>query len=251
MANRENTFLLKRSNIPGKVPAPGDLRLGELALNTADGILYTSGDTSNSILPIGWDRISRTGDTVTGDFIFNDNITVSGVSNFNIVSATTIYGDGSNLTNIDNFYTTGATFSGNTIIFGRTDNVNAYTIDLSPKLSGSFGITIDGSNSVITSGNKGYLTIPYGGVITGWQIISDQVGSCSIDVWKASTGNIPTVIDTIVGTEKPILSTQQIASDLSLTSWVTSVAIGDVFAFNVDSNSIITRINLSIFITKQ
>jgi len=70
MANRKNTFLLKRSNVAGKVPAAGDLQLGELALNTADNILYASGTTANSILPIGWDRIARTGDTVTGNFNF-------------------------------------------------------------------------------------------------------------------------------------------------------------------------------------
>ncbi len=68
MANRKNTFLLKRSNVAGKVPAAGDLQLGELALNTADNILYASGTTANSILPIGWDRVYRTGDTVTGNF---------------------------------------------------------------------------------------------------------------------------------------------------------------------------------------
>mgnify|MGYP003654839927 FL=1 len=66
MANRKNTFLVKRSNIAGKVPAAGDLLLGELAINTADGILYASGTTANSILPIGWDRVARTGDTMTG-----------------------------------------------------------------------------------------------------------------------------------------------------------------------------------------
>ena len=66
MANRKNTFLIKRSNTPGKIPTAGDLLLGELALNTADVILYASGTTSNSILPIGWDRVARTGDTMTG-----------------------------------------------------------------------------------------------------------------------------------------------------------------------------------------
>ena len=66
MANRNNTFLLKRSNVAGKVPVSGDLKLGELAINTADGILYASGTTANSILPIGWDRVARTGDTMTG-----------------------------------------------------------------------------------------------------------------------------------------------------------------------------------------
>lgn len=66
MANRKNTFLIKRSNVAGKVPAPGDLLLGEMALNTADVKLYASGTTANEVLPIGWDRVSRTGDTMTG-----------------------------------------------------------------------------------------------------------------------------------------------------------------------------------------
>ena len=66
MANRKNTFLIKRSNVAGKKPSAGDLLLGELAINTADGILYTSGTTAGSILPIGWDRVAKTGDTMTG-----------------------------------------------------------------------------------------------------------------------------------------------------------------------------------------
>lgn len=66
MAERQSKFLLKRSNVAGKAPSSGQLLSGELALNTADAILYTSGSTANSILPIGWDRIHRTGDTMTG-----------------------------------------------------------------------------------------------------------------------------------------------------------------------------------------
>ncbi len=80
MANRKNTFLIKRSNISGKVPSPGDLQLGELAINTANVILYASGTTTNSILPIGWDRVARTGDTVTGNFNFIGDMTISGSS---------------------------------------------------------------------------------------------------------------------------------------------------------------------------
>jgi hypothetical protein len=71
MANRESRFLIKRSNVPNKIPLPGDLLLGELGLNTADGILYTSGTTQNEILPIGWDRVHRTGDTMTGNLILS------------------------------------------------------------------------------------------------------------------------------------------------------------------------------------
>ena len=94
MANRQTTFLLKRSNVPGKIPPMSGLTIGELALNTADAILYTSGTTSNSILPIGWDRIHRTGDTVTGNFVFNGGLTA------NTISATTFYGSGTNLTGL-------------------------------------------------------------------------------------------------------------------------------------------------------
>jgi hypothetical protein len=49
-----NTFKLKRSAVPGKVPTTGDLQLGELALNTYDGRLYTLKDNgSQSVTEIG------------------------------------------------------------------------------------------------------------------------------------------------------------------------------------------------------
>jgi hypothetical protein len=114
MAIRENTFLLKRSNVPGKVPLPGDIQLGEVALNTADVKLYTSGTTENDIVQIGWDRINRTGDTVTGDFIFNGGITAT------TISVTTYQ----NLP-LD-IYVTGATynFTGDTLTLNRNDGNN-------------------------------------------------------------------------------------------------------------------------------
>jgi len=142
-------------------------------------------------------------------------------------------------------------------LFGTASNAVSssyanFSGDFKPgSISGSFGITIDGAGSAITTGNKGYATIPYDGTITGWTMIADQSGDCVIDVWKNSSGNIPTIIDTITGTEKPTLSSQQINSDLTLTSWTTTVSAGDIVAFNVDSISTITRVNLSIYITKQ
>ena len=84
MANRQNTLLLKRSNVIGKLPPLSGLTLGEMALNTADAklyTLYTSGSvTPSEVRQIGWDRISRTGDTVTGDFNFFGDISISGSS---------------------------------------------------------------------------------------------------------------------------------------------------------------------------
>ena len=51
------------------------------------------------------------------------------------ISATTLYGDGSNLTGIssssDNFYVTGATMNGNTLDLSRSGGLSDVTVDLS------------------------------------------------------------------------------------------------------------------------
>jgi hypothetical protein len=44
-----NTFKIKRSAVQGKVPAVGDLQLGELAVNTYDGRLFTKKDAGGTI----------------------------------------------------------------------------------------------------------------------------------------------------------------------------------------------------------
>ena len=50
MANRNSTFLLKRSNVSGKVPALSGLTIGELALNVADSKLYSLYTTHDSVI---------------------------------------------------------------------------------------------------------------------------------------------------------------------------------------------------------
>ena len=184
--------------------------------------------------------------------------TTSTSASYALTASFSLNGGGGGTTNTGSLLVT-ASIAGSTITFTKGDG-STFPIVVPAgsgsgtvsggALSGSFGITIDGAGSVITLGNKGYATIPYSGTITGWTMIANQTGNCVIDVWKAA-GTIPTGADTITGTEKPTLSSQQIASDLSLSSWTTSVTAGDVFAFYVDSASTITRVNLSIYITKQ
>jgi len=116
---------------------------------------------------------------------------------------------------------------------------------------GSFGITIGNGSSVISLGVKGYITVPYKCMITGWDIFADQIGSCAIDIWKDSYLNfMPTVADSITGTEKPSLTSQQKNQDNTLTSWTTAVSAGDVIAFNVDSAITVTRVNVIVKVTK-
>lgn len=59
------TFRLKRSAVAGKIPAPADLALGELALNTHDGRLFTKRDDgTEAIVEIGGGSAAAVGDVL-------------------------------------------------------------------------------------------------------------------------------------------------------------------------------------------
>ena len=148
MSNRLITFLLKKSGVPNKIPT--ELALGELAINYADVKLYASGTTANSILQIGWDRVSRTGDTMTRQLIVPS------------ISATTYYGLPQDI------YLTGGTLNSGTITFnnnvGGSFQVTGFT--------GTEPITFNGTSSLnfgFTSGLEGDYTST---VVTNTNILS-------------------------------------------------------------------------------
>jgi hypothetical protein len=103
---------------------------------------------------------------------------------------------------------------------------------------------VDGGGSVITTGTKGYLPkIPYAGTIVSWRLIAFQSGSVVMDVWKAASA-VPTNANTITASAKPTLSSAQLNDSSTLTGWTTSVAVGDVFGFEVESATTVTRVTL-------
>lgn len=110
-------------------------------------------------------------------------------------------------------------------------------------------ITIDGGGSAISTGVKGYSSSPIGGTIVRARLLADQTGSAVVDVWKDTFANYPpTVADTITASAKPTLSSANHSDDTTLTGWTTSVTAGDVFGFNVDSATTITRLTLELWI---
>jgi len=123
---------------------------------------------------------------------------------------------------------------------GATGNLSIYKV----------GVTVDGAGAVVTTGQKGYSTIPVTGTITKARLLADQVGSLVFDVWKDVFANYPpTVADTITASAKPTLSSDDASEDITLTGWTTAVTAGDVLGFNVDSATTITRITLELEIT--
>lgn len=101
----------------------------------------------------------------------------------------------------------------------------------------------------VAVGFKGYLIVPEWLVVQSWVVIGDAAGSIEWDIWKVSldqflAGTIPTVADSITGTEQPSLASQAAATAETLYSWTILLAQNDVLAFNVKSCSGIARSTL-------
>lgn len=116
----------------------------------------------------------------------------------------------------------------------------------------SIQLVIDGAASVISTGVKADLEVPFDCTVEGWTLVADQSGSIVIDVWRDTFGNFPPVVgDSIAGTEKPTLSAAQTAQDLALSTWTTSLLKGDWLRFNVDSAATVLRVTLSLRLRKR
>ena len=202
MANRKNTFLIKRSNVAGKIPAAGDLQLGELALNTADNILYASGTTANSILPIGWDRVSRTGDTMTGG-LFTPSITATTISGTSINKVDYI---------VFNTGTTSAATVAGTVYFDNNEHALSYNTSINQ------GVTVNlGQQNYLRVFNNSGVDIQRGKAL---EVLSAYSGlpSVTLAVNKHTGFNIIGVSAEIIpNNSEGIVITNGIISNIELT----------------------------------
>ena len=109
------------------------------------------------------------------------------------------------------------------------------------------GISIDGSGSVPATGIKGYIIVPFGGTIIGWNIVGDVTGSAVVDVFKIAYGaTLPT--SSIAASAKPTLSSAKINKDSTVTGRTTAITANDIIGFNLDSIATITKLNVEVVI---
>jgi len=147
------------------------------------------------------------------------------------------------------FDVVGSLLSNDRILVGRVDgaspsgfsNFLIERVDLIPNAIRVVGAVFDGGGGLPTVPTIVYIRCPFDGVIDRWDIIGDDVGDAVIDVWKAA-GSIPTIADTITGTEKPTLTGQQLNSDDALTTWNDAVLEGDIIGFVLVSVATCKRI---------
>ncbi len=132
-------------------------------------------------------------------------------------------------------------------VTGKSDWKTAPQTNLENAAVISLNFVIDGGGSVLTTGLKGFLEVPFNLTITGVTLMADQSGSAVIDIWKDTYANFPpTIADTITASAKPTLSSAQKSKDTTLTGWTTSVTAGDILAFNVDSATTVQRLTIAI-----
>jgi hypothetical protein len=110
---------------------------------------------------------------------------------------------------------------------------------------GSFGLTIDGGVLPITIGSKGYVSMPYGGIITGWDILSTVSGSIQIDLKKGSYSTFPTTTS-ITSTNYISITSGYKNTDSTLTGWGITFSQGDIYEFTVISASTLTKVNVVV-----
>ena len=95
------------------------------------------------------------------------------------------------------------------------------------------------------------MEVPFDCTINRATLVADQTGSIVIDIWKDTYANFPPVdADSITASAPPTLSSAVKSQDSTLTGWTTTITTGDILRFNVDSITTITRVTLSLKVTK-
>lgn len=114
------------------------------------------------------------------------------------------------------------------------------------------GAAFDGGGSVLAPSSKARVLVPFSGSITKVRVIADQVGSLELDIWVDDYSSYPPVSgDSICGSSKPTLSSENKYEDSALSGWSTSLTSGDCVIFNVDSCSAITQATIILEIEEN
>lgn len=123
---------------------------------------------------------------------------------------------------------------------------------LAELVEASLEFVIDGGGSVLTTGVKGDVEVPFDATIVTARLFADQSGSVVVDVWKDTYANFPpTNADSIAASAKPTLSSAAKSQDSTLTGWTKTLTKGDVLRFNVDSATTVQRVTLSLGLTRR
>jgi hypothetical protein len=137
-------------------------------------------------------------------------------------------------------------FEVNKILRNLNNRIATMEVGVTP---GLISIPIDGSGSQILTGQRGYVRIPFAGVIADWSIISKEVGSITIDVLKKA-GSKPSTTDSMCGSAKPALVNSDTIISTTMTGWNKVILVNDFISWNIISVTAITWAILQFTVNK-
>ena len=197
--------------------------------NALAGYIYNLGGD----LTIGTGTSAKVIKLHTGGTLLSNVRTIisdTGLATYGVLSSNdVVYASGGNSRQWNNTYTTVSTISS----VWSTFNLN---------------FIIDGAGDTITTGSKGYITVPYNATIKAWTLLADQSGSITIDVRKCSSNTFPTT--TSIASPSASMTSAQISSSNSLGGWTTAINAGDILEFVVNNVTSIQRVSLALSGTK-
>jgi hypothetical protein len=127
---------------------------------------------------------------------------------------------------------------------------NKNVIDIAPASlkTGSCGVTFDGQGGTISNGKTAYVQVPYAGTITGWTLVANVAGNCTVTVFKDTYANYPPTspTDNIFVTQ-PALSG---VNKLNATGLSVAVTAGDYIGFTISGVLTVSWVNLTLTINK-
>lgn len=110
---------------------------------------------------------------------------------------------------------------------------------------------IDGAGAPLTTGVKFDLPFDFACTLNMVTLLADQAGSLSLDIWKNTYANYPPIAgNSICGSTKPTLGNVIKSQDGVLFGWNKTINAGDVLRFNVDSAATLTRVSVSLRVTR-
>jgi hypothetical protein len=124
---------------------------------------------------------------------------------------------------------------------------------------GSFGAVFDGSGGVITANSTAYVRVPYACTINNWEIVSTNVGTCAVDVYRTNTppfSPFPPATAIFDGASSiPYLTAEQTRQNLSPVfdgpPGSNSMPAGTWFRFTIRNITTLSWVSVSIQVTKS
>jgi len=111
--------------------------------------------------------------------------------------------------------------------------------------------SMDNGDTVIDTGTKTHLVIPFDCDITAAYLLAGSTGDMVVDVWVDTFANHPsTDADSIVAAAPLTLASAASVLDSTLTGWTKRIHSGSIVTINVDSCITITKASVCLIVTR-